>query len=81
MESADGSQGFDFEATYDVVKEHEEIAYTLGDGRKVQIFFTEKDGSTHIDESFEAENQFPVEMQQQGWQAILDNFKQYTEKN
>lgn len=81
MESEDGSQGFDFEGTYDLVKENEEIGYTLGDGRKVHIRFTEKDGATHIAESFEAENTFPLEMQQQGWQAILDNFKQYTEAN
>ena len=81
MESADGSEGFDFEGTYDLVKEKEEIAYTLGDGRKVHIRFREDNGITHITESFEAENTFPVEMQQQGWQAILDNFKAYTEKN
>ena len=28
---------------------------------------------------FEAESENPVEMQRDGWQAILNNFKAYTE--
>jgi len=34
---------------------------------------------TKIVETFEAENTNPIEMQQKGWQSILDNFKNYTE--
>ena len=30
-------------------------------------------------EKFETEQMNPVEMQRQGWQAILNNFKNYTE--
>ncbi|WP_343856226.1 hypothetical protein [Fulvivirga kasyanovii] len=30
-------------------------------------------------ETFEAEGENSVEMQRDGWQAILDNFKKYTE--
>lgn len=37
--------------------------------------------SVRVVEQFEAENQNPVAMQQAGWQAILDNFKRYTETN
>jgi len=40
MEAKDGSAGFDFGGTYDVVKEHEEISFTMGDGRRVDIVFT-----------------------------------------
>src|SRR6185312_42400 len=37
MEAKDGSFGFDFGGIYDEVKQHERIAYTMGDGRKVNI--------------------------------------------
>lgn len=80
MEAKDGSFGFDFGGTYDEVKEHEVIAYTLGDGRKVQITFKGQGNETQITETFDAEATNPIEMQQQGWQAILDNFKKYAEQ-
>ena len=80
MEAKDGSMGFDFTGTYDVVKENEYIEYTLEDGRKVKISFTADGSSTKVVESFDAENENPIEMQQAGWQAILDNFKKYTEQ-
>jgi uncharacterized protein YndB with AHSA1/START domain len=81
MEAKNGSAGFDFAATYDVVKEHEEIAYTLDDGRKVNITFTPQGNETKVVETFDAEGTYPLEYQQAGWQAILDNFKRYTEQN
>lgn len=80
MEAKDGSFGFDFGGIYTHVKPHELIAYTLGDGRKVTIWFTSEGNSTHIKEEFEAESENPLEMQQAGWQAILDNFKKHAEK-
>lgn len=79
MEAKDGSFGFDFHGKYDQVKPLEYIEYTIADGRKVKIYFTKKKGQTVITESFEAENTHPVDMQQQGWQSILNNFKKYTE--
>ena len=79
MEAKDGSMGFDFGGVYDVVKKHEYIEYTIGDGRKVDITFTPQGNSTKVVENFEAESQNPVEMQKGGWQAILDNFKKYAE--
>jgi uncharacterized protein YndB with AHSA1/START domain len=81
MEAKDGSMGFDFGGVYDEVKNNESIAYTLGDGRKVNIQFTPSGDSTKIVQIFDAENQNPIEMQQYGWQAILDNFKKYVESN
>lgn len=81
MEAKDGSFGFEFGGIYDVVKENEAIEYTLGDGRKVQVHFTSKGDTTKIVQSFEAETENPEEMQRGGWQAILDNFKKYTESN
>jgi uncharacterized protein YndB with AHSA1/START domain len=79
MEAKDGSMGFDFGGTYTTVVEHEEIAYVMGDGRKVRVTFDGHDGHTHVTETFDAETQNPPEMQRQGWQAILDNFKDYAE--
>lgn len=81
MEAKDGSFGFDFGGTYDEVKHQGLIAYTLDDGRKVKVDFSALGNETKVVETFEAENENPVEMQKDGWQAILDNFKKYTESN
>jgi uncharacterized protein YndB with AHSA1/START domain len=79
MEAKDGSFGFDFWGTYDEVRAHEYIGYTLGDGRTVAIQFRADGGITEIIETFEAESVNPLELQQGGWQAILNNFKSYAE--
>jgi len=79
MEAKDGSFGFDFGGTYDDVKIHKLIEYTIGDGRKVSVQFAGNGNNTKVVEKFEAEDTNPVEMQQGGWQAILDNFKKYVE--
>ncbi len=79
MEAKDGSAGFDFEGVYDIVDHHKRISYSMQDGRKVDITFTQKNGETTIIETFDAETTNPVEMQQQGWQQILDNFKKHVE--
>lgn len=80
MEAKDGSMGFDFEGIYDEVIPHQLIAYTMEDGRKVETTFDENNGKTIIKTIFDPENQNSIEMQKQGWQAILDNFKKYVEK-
>lgn len=81
MEAKDKSFGFDFSATYDEVRIKEYIAYTLGDGRKVSIQFSPEAEETRITETFETESANSVELQRNGWQAILDNFKNYTERH
>lgn len=81
MEAKDGSFGFDFEGTYDEVSNHELIAYTLDDGRTVSIAFAPDGDTTKVTETFEPENQNPIDLQRSGWQAILDNFKRYAEAN
>ena len=79
MEAKDGSFGFDFCGTYDIVVPNEYLEYTLEDGRKVKVIFTELGPNTHIEQEFEAESENSPEVQQEGWQAILDNFKKYVE--
>ena len=80
MEAKDGSIGFDFSGTYDCVIPHQEIAYTMDDGRKASTLFREENGKTIVSTTFDAENVNDIEMQQQGWQAILNNFVRHVEK-
>jgi|SRR6185503_1738260 len=79
MEAKDGSFGFDFGGVYDEVIENKLIKYTLGDNRKVEVLFSSNSDATTVTENFEPENENPIEMQRGGWQAILDNFKNYAE--
>lgn len=81
MEAKDGSIGFDFGGIYNVIRINEYIEYTLGDNRKVKINFSSRGNESKIIETFDIENENPPEMQQAGWQAILNNFKKYTEAN
>ena len=81
MAAKDGSMQFDFEGIYSIVNENKLIAYELADGRQVKITFEENDGQTQLTETFDPEDQHPIEMQKVGWQSILNNFKKYTEEN
>jgi len=79
MEAKDGSFGFDYGGVYDTITPNKNIAYTIGDGRKVQVVFTPEGDTTRVVETFEAENTHSIEMQRGGWQSILDNFKKHAE--
>ncbi len=81
MEAKDGSFGFDFEATYDEVEDGKRFSYTLGDGRKVITEFESIGEKTKVTTEFDVESQNPIEMQRDGWQAILNNYKRYVESN
>lgn len=79
MAAKDGSFSFDFWAVYDEIKNHEHIYATMGDGRTWKTYFKATGDKTIITERFEAEGQNTLELQQGGWQAILNNFKKHTE--
>jgi len=81
MEARDSTVGFDFYGTYDDVVTYEKIDFTLGDNRQVHIKFAPDGPGTHVYQDFEAENQNPVDMQKVGWQAIMNNYKEYAEQN
>lgn len=81
MAARDGSFSFDFGGVYDEVRPNKLIAYTMGDGRKVVINFTSNGNETKVVETFDAESTNSVELQRGGWQAILDNFRNYAETN
>ena len=79
MEAKDGSFGFDFETTYTKVEKPRELAYTMADGRMALTLFETNEQQTIVSTTFDPENENPAEMQQQGWQMILNNFKKYAE--
>lgn len=81
MAAKDGSMSFDFGGEYTLVENHKAIEYVLDDGRKVEITFTETPDGVEIIQSFDPETQNSEEMQQGGWNAILDNFRSYVEQN
>lgn len=81
MEAKDGSFGFDFGGTYDEVVLNKTIAYTMEDGRKAKVEFRPTGNETWIVVTFDAEKENSIEMQKNGWQAILENFRKYTESH
>ena len=80
MEAKDGSWGFDFIAVYKEITPGKSYTYIMEDGREVNLLLKDLGDTTEVTVTFDAENENPVDMQQQGWQAILNNFKAYTEK-
>ncbi len=77
MEAKDGSMGFDLIATFEKIVPHQQIHSCLADGRKVEVNFQEQDDCVLVIQRFEPEHENPLELQQGGWQAILDQFKKY----
>lgn len=80
MEAKDGSFGFDFEVTYTQINVGNSFSYEFG-GRYATIVFEAQQGQTELTITFDPETENPIELQKQGWQAILENFKKYTETN
>jgi len=87
MAAKDGSMQFDFWGHFRVVKPMQSLEFSLGEdlgsSRWVRVDISEMlDGSgVLVEEQFVPEDQNPLEMQQMGWQMILDNFKKYTESS
>lgn len=81
MEARDGSEGFDFEGTYDEIVLQSLIRYRMDDGRSVAVRFEPTPDGVRVSETFDPETENPVELQQQGWQAILDRFRDYVESS
>lgn len=89
MAAKDKSASFDFSGVYNKVTDHELVEYDMDDGRHVKVEFrqlsadadvlADKPESVKIIETFDAENENPLDQQRSGWQAILDNFKKYAE--
>ncbi len=80
MEAKDGSFGFDFDAVYTEINHGENFTYEFG-GRVATVVFKGTDGQTEVFVTFDPETENSIELQRNGWQAILDNFKKYVESN
>jgi uncharacterized protein YndB with AHSA1/START domain len=80
MEAKDGSFGFDFEAIYTEITKYKSFSYGLW-GREVTVLFNDLGKQTEVTVIFDPEYENPIEMQRDGWQAILNNYKKYTEQN
>ena len=81
MEAKQGDMGFDFEAFYIDIIGNKKLSYKMSDGREVNILFKDLNPSTEIEITFDAESLNSLELQKNGWQAILNNFKKYVELN
>lgn len=80
MEARDGSFGFDFEAIYTEINILESFTYQFGE-RFAKIDFNDMNNQTEVIITFDPETENSIELQKNGWQAILNNFKIHTETN
>lgn len=78
MEAKDGSFGFDMIGIYTEINHGDNFTYEF-DERKVTVSFHESNNQTEVVIRFTPETENPIELQQRGWQAILNNFKAYVE--
>ncbi len=78
MEAKDGSFGFDFEAVYTEINEGKCFTFEFG-GRTSTYEFNELGADTLVSITFDPETENSIELQKNGWQLILNNFKHYTE--
>jgi len=78
MEAKDGSVGFDFAGTYTRIVEPKLIEYSFGD-RTAQVEFADSPNGVRVRATFDSEPTHSIEQQQQGWQAILNNFRRHVE--
>ena len=81
MSAKDKSSGFDFTGIYTALHHQELIEYDIFErgGRHVKIEFAKVPEGTKVTETFDPETENSLELQRNGWQAILNNFKKYVE--
>lgn len=79
MAAKDKSASFDFTGKYTLVIQCDRIEYVMEDKRMVSIHFERVGEATRLTQTFDMEHENSEEMQKEGWQSILDNFKKYTE--
>lgn len=82
MAAKDGSARFDFGGTYTNIVDQSRIEYDMdGNGRHVTVEFVPEPDGVRVRETFDPETENPTEMQRDGWQSILNNFKAYAENH
>ena len=81
MAAKNGEMSFDFTGIYTEIEPLSKISYVLEDERKIFVTFTETEEGIEVVEKFDPETENAEELQQTGWQMILNNFKKYIESN
>jgi uncharacterized protein YndB with AHSA1/START domain len=79
MAAKDGSFSFDFVGTYTEITPEKGLKYVMEDGRKAEVMMVSKKDVVQVIVTFDPEQQNPKEIQQGGWQGILNNFKKYVD--
>lgn len=79
MEAQDGSMGFDFEGTYVSVDPPNAVVLKLDDGRLSRTTFEPEGGGTRVRTEFDPDLSHPIDIQREGWQAIIDNYAAFVE--
>lgn len=80
MEARDGSFGFDFTAVYEEVDAPHALTMRLDDGRSSRTTFAAEGDGTRVTSVFDPEATNPVELQRDGWQAILNSYAAYVSR-
>ena len=81
MAAKNGEMSFDFTGMYTEIEPLSKISYVLTDNRKIFVTFKETEEGIEVVEKFDPETENSEELQQTGWQMILNNFKKYIESN
>ncbi|VDN47100.1 conserved protein of unknown function [Petrocella atlantisensis] len=80
MAAKDGSMSFGFSGTYTDLVEDSYIINQLDDGRMMKVLFQKVgEAQTKVIETFDAEDINTIDLQKEGWQSILNNFKKVVE--
>jgi uncharacterized protein YndB with AHSA1/START domain len=86
MSAKDKSFSFDLTGTYTDIEQYKKITYVMSEdannteARTCEITFSDiGDGKVKVTESFDPENENSEELQRNGWQSILNNFKKAVE--
>lgn len=80
MEACDGSFGFDFTGVYEAVDAPHALTLLLDDGRRSRTTFEAEGAGTRVRTVFDPEASNPRELQRDGWQAILNSYAAYVER-
>ncbi len=80
MAAVDGSARFDFWGTYQVVEPPKRLHFVLGDGRAVTLDLHPTAEGVLVEERFQPEGENSLDLQRQGWGAILAHMASYAEQ-
>ncbi|SDF55120.1 Uncharacterized conserved protein YndB, AHSA1/START domain [Mucilaginibacter pineti] len=79
MELKNGQGGFDHAGVYNKIIVDNLIDYTGVDGRRSTVTFIADGERTRLTETFQPEEQTPLDVQRAFCQGVLNNFKTYAE--